>query len=199
MTVTGPFGQAATVRPPLAADDSARRLDPGLGRLPGLFPDGPMNATRRRQAGLAPGDDPAAAVGAGATGSASLFAIPWSIIGLILLLVAIGVGIWYLLRWRRRLRRAELAAVAARARRDTERQPAWQGAAGNGHSATAPRPTATRPTATGTTPPAELTEAKAAQAETEAGPAEAKAASAEASAPGAAPDGGGTATEGTTE
>jgi hypothetical protein len=57
-----------------------------------------------------------------ATGTASLFAMPWSLLGLVLLLVAIGVGIWFYLRWRRRLRRAELAAVAARASRDTERR-----------------------------------------------------------------------------
>jgi hypothetical protein len=72
--------------------------------------------------------------------------LPWTLLGFLLLLVALGVGVWYVLRWRRRLRRAELAAVAARARRDTERRilgrrPVASAAVANGHgTASAPSP-----------------------------------------------------------
>jgi len=57
-----------------------------------------------------------------AAGSASLFAVPWALIGLILLLAALGVGYWYLRRWRRRTHNAEIAAAAAKASQDTERR-----------------------------------------------------------------------------
>jgi len=57
-----------------------------------------------------------------AAGSASLFAVPWSLIGLILLLAAIGFGVWWVLRRRGRLHQAEVASAAARARRETERR-----------------------------------------------------------------------------
>ncbi|HXT90504.1 MAG TPA: hypothetical protein VN714_14725 [Trebonia sp.] len=119
------------------------------------------------------------------TGTASLFAFPWSLLGLILLLVAIGVGIWFYFRWRRHLRRAELAAVAARASRDTERRLLGGRTTANGHSANGNSANGHSANGAGAKPPA--------------GAAEAKAASAEAAAPGGTPDGGGPATEGTTE
>jgi hypothetical protein len=59
--------------------------------------------------------------------------VPWSLIGLILLLAAIGVGVWYALRWRRRTHRAEVAAAAAKARRDTERRLLGKTASANGN------------------------------------------------------------------
>ena len=105
----------------------------------------------------------------------------------ILLLVAIGVGIWFYLRWRRRLRRAELASVAARASRDTEQRLLGGRAAANGHAVNGHAVNGDGPK-----PPAAPTEAEAA-------PVEAKAAPAEAAAPGEAADGGGTVTEGTAE
>jgi len=89
-----------------------------------------------------------------------LFAMPWSLIGGVLLLVATGVGLWMLLRWRRRLRRAELGAVAERARREAERDILGGRAAANGHGA-------------GAQPSADSGSAEA--AETAAGPAEATA------------------------
>jgi hypothetical protein len=141
VSVTGPFGQSATVHPPklpvILPGDSVRVS----ASLSGLFPAGPMTAHVGVTPGWPKGTIPLAHLAADATGSASLFAFPWSLLGLILLLVAIGVGIWFYRRWRRRLHGAELAAVAARARRDTERRLLGGGAAANGHGGT-PQPQA---------------------------------------------------------
>jgi hypothetical protein len=112
--------------------------------------------------------------------TASLFAMPWSLLGLLLLLVAISVGVWFYFRWRRRLHRAELAAVAARARRDTERRLAGKKASANGHGGSA---------------------ASAGEAPPEIAPDLAEVASnpAEAAASGGTQDGGGSSAEGTAE
>jgi hypothetical protein len=120
--ITGPFGQTATVNPaklPVILPGDSVRV---AASVSGLFPAGPMTTRIDVKAGWPKGTIPLAQAAADATGTASLFAFPWSLLGLILLLAAIGVGIWFYLRWRRRLRRAELAAVAARARRDTEQR-----------------------------------------------------------------------------
>ena len=122
VTVTGPFGQTATIKPPklptILPGDSVRVSV----SVPGLYPDGPLNAHVTVTPAWPPRSLPIARQSPIATGSASLFATPWSLIGFILLLVAIGVGVWQFLRWRRREHRAEIAAVAAKASRDTERR-----------------------------------------------------------------------------
>lgn len=134
VTVTGPLGQKSTVRPPrlptILPGDSVRVTV----RLPGLYPAGPMTAhvtiTPRwpaRTIALAAATPPA-------TGAASLFAAPWSLVGMILLLAAIGVAVWWTLRWRRREHRAEVAAAAAKARRDTERRLLGSKSSGQGGS-----------------------------------------------------------------
>src|SRR5262249_58941215 len=87
-----------------------------------LYPAGPMTAHVIVKPGWPPRTIPLAKITPIAAGSASLFAVPWSLIGLILLLAAIGFGVWWVLRWRRRLHQAELAATAAKASRDTERR-----------------------------------------------------------------------------
>jgi hypothetical protein len=203
--VTGPFGQTATVHPaklPVILPGDSVRV---AASLPGLFPAGPMTAHINVEPGWPKGTIPLTLAASVATGSASLFAFPWSLLGLILLLVAIGVGLWFYLRWRRRLRRAELASVAARARRDTEQRLLGGRVAANGHAANganghsaagdgaaasaAPAGTA----AAGTTATATVA-AGAAPTATEAAPT-----ATDATAPGGTPDGGGTATEGTTE
>ena len=169
VTVTGPFGQKVVVHQPqlptILPGDSIRVTT----QVPGLFPDGPMTARVDVKAGW-PTDTIALSHAAPeVTANASLFAFPWTLLGLVLLLAAIGVGFWYYLRWRGRLRRAELASVAARASRETERRLLGGRAATNGHSAA----TKTAPTKT-------------------------EAAPAEATAPGGT-DGGGTAAEGIPE
>jgi hypothetical protein len=181
VSVNGPFGQAATVHPaklPVILPGDSVRV---TASLPGLFPTGPMTAHVAVTAGWPKGTIPLTKAAPAAAGSASLFAFPWSLLGLILLLAAIGVGVWFFLRWRRRLRRAELTAVAVQVRRDTEQRllgAAANGRLANGHLANGDS----------IKPPAEQAEAASAEAE---------AASAEAA--GGTPDGGGPATEGTTE
>jgi hypothetical protein len=122
VTVTGPFGQASTVRPlklpTLLPGDSVRVTV----AVPGLYPAGPMTAHVTVTPGWPSRTIALSAPVPPASGTASLFAMPWSLVGLILLLVAIGFGVWWLLRWRRREHRAEVAAAAAKARRETERR-----------------------------------------------------------------------------
>ena len=170
VTVTGPFGQKVVVHPPQLATilpgDSIRVT----AQASGLFPAGPMTAKVDIKAGWPTDTIALAHVAPEVTTNASLFAFPWTLLGLVLLLVAIGVGVWFYLRWRARIRRAELASVAARASRETERRLLGGRAAANDHA----------------------TAAKAAPVTTGAAPAEA-------TAPGGTPDGGGTATDGTTE
>jgi hypothetical protein len=175
VTVTGPFGQKVVVhQPPLPTilpGDSIRVT----AQAPGLFPAGPMTAQVDVKASW-PTDTIALAHAAPAvTANASLFAFPWTLLGLILLLAAIGVGVWFYLRWRGRLRRAELSAVAAQASRDTERRLLGGRATANGHTANG---NGAKPSAASAKSPA---------------------AAAEATAAGGAPDGGGPAGEGTTE
>jgi hypothetical protein len=197
VTVTGPFGQTATVHPaklPVILPGDSVRV---AASLAGLFPAGPMTAHVLAEPGWPKGTIPLTHAVSEATGSASLFAFPWSLLGLILLLVAIGVGIWFYLRWRRRLRRAELAAVAARARRDTEQRllggrAAANGHSANGHSANGHSANGHSANGDGPEPSAESAKTAAALTKTEAAPAEA-------TTPGGTPDGGGTATEGTAE
>jgi hypothetical protein len=122
VTVTGPFGQSSTIRPPklptILPGDSVRVSV----SVPGLYPAGPMNAKVTVTPTWPPRTLALSEQAPIARGSASLFGLPWSLIGLILLLVAIGVGVWQFLRWRRREHRAEVAAAAAKARRETERR-----------------------------------------------------------------------------
>ncbi len=122
VTVTGPFGQAQTVRPPklptVLPGDSVRVTV----TVAGLFPDGPMSARVAVTPGWPPRTPPISPGAPLTAGAASLFAVPWSLVGLILLIAALGVGVWYYLRWRRREHRAEVAAAAAKARRETERR-----------------------------------------------------------------------------
>ena len=122
VTVTGPFGQKSTVRPPklplILPGDSVRVAV----AVPGLYPAGPMTAHVIVKPGWPPRTIPLAKITPIAAGSASLFAVPWSLIGLILLLAAIGFGVWAMLRWRRRMHEAEIAAATSKARRDTERR-----------------------------------------------------------------------------
>jgi hypothetical protein len=122
LTVNGPFGQKSVIHPKklpmILPGDSVRVTE----AVPGLYPAGPMTAHVTATPGWPPKTIPIAQLAPIAAGSASLFAVPWSLIGLILLLAAIGVGIWYLMRWRRRTHNAEIAAAAAKASEDTERR-----------------------------------------------------------------------------
>jgi hypothetical protein len=122
VTVSGPFGQSATIRPPalptILPGDSVRVSV----AVPGLYPDGPMTANVTVTPAWPPRSLPLSQQAPITKGSASLFAMPWSLVGFILLLAAIGFGVRQFLRWRRREHRAEIAAAAAKARSETERR-----------------------------------------------------------------------------
>jgi hypothetical protein len=122
VTVTGSFGQTATV-----ALKSLPTVLPGrsvrlTAHTSGLYPAGPMTAHVRLGPTAPPGSTQLAVPMAVVSGSASLFAAPWAAIVLILLIVAIVVGLW----WFRRSRQSRLAetmsAVADHVRKETEKR-----------------------------------------------------------------------------
>ncbi len=122
VSVTGPFGISSKVQlknlPTVLPGDAVRMT----AQPAGLFPLGPMTA-HVRLSPAAPKDAPLEAMPAGyITGSASLFAVPWSSIGVIILVVVASVGGWRLRGWQQRRTRGKLAAVADSARRETERR-----------------------------------------------------------------------------
>jgi hypothetical protein len=122
VTVTGPFGQKVTIKQPNLPDvlpgDSIRYT----AVVPNLFPAGPMTAKVDVTPGWPPRSQPLQTVASPTSSSAGLFAMPWSLLGLLVLIIGLGVGGWYLLRMRRREHRAEVMAAAAKARKDTERR-----------------------------------------------------------------------------
>jgi hypothetical protein len=122
VTVTGPFGQKSAVRPAkvptILPGDSVRVTV----KVPGLYPAGPMTAHVTVTPGWPLRTIPLATIVPTANEAASLFAMPWSLVGLISLLAAIGLAVWWVLRWRRREHQAEIVAAAVKARRETERR-----------------------------------------------------------------------------
>jgi hypothetical protein len=88
----------------------------------GLYPAGPFTAkvtvTPRWPKSAPAANLPLPVVSA----SASFFAVPWALIVLIVVLAGLGYGTWRYLRWRVRQRAADMAAVAAAARKDAEQR-----------------------------------------------------------------------------
>jgi hypothetical protein len=122
VTVTGPFGMSSKVHasnlPTVLPGDSVRiSAQPG-----GLYPFGPMTAHVRVTPGVPSGAPPLAVPANFASGTASLFAVPWALIGLIILLVGATVLGLRGRGWRRRRLNAKLAAVADSVRQETERR-----------------------------------------------------------------------------
>ena len=140
VTVTGPFGEKATVHPPklptILPGDSIRVTVP----VSGLYPAGPMTAKVTVTPSWPPRTIALTSALKPVNGSASLFAMPWALLGLILLLIAIGFAVWWLLRWRRREHQAEVSAAAARASRETERRLLASKPAAAAAAAVAPTP-----------------------------------------------------------
>jgi hypothetical protein len=122
VSVTGLFGISSTVHmaslPTILPGDSVRMTS----QARGLYPLGPMTAHVRLTEGI-PAGAPAMALPTGdVTGTASLFAMPWTLLGLIILvIVAVVVG-WRGRGWQRRRLSAKLAAAADSARVETERR-----------------------------------------------------------------------------
>jgi len=120
VSVSGLFGASlSTGRKPLPTvlpGDSVRiTVNPGS-----LFPFGPITAHVRVGPTAPPGGIPLAAPLADVTGSASLFAVPWALLIVIVLVVGLAVGLWRFLRWRQRRLGETLVAVAEHARKETE-------------------------------------------------------------------------------
>jgi hypothetical protein len=122
VSVTGPFGVKSTIQlknlPTVLPGDSVRVT----AQPKGLFPDGPMTAHVHLNLADPVGAPLPIVTAAAATGSASLFAVPWTLILLIIVVAGAGYGIWRARGWQRRRLRTRLEAVADKARRDTERR-----------------------------------------------------------------------------
>jgi len=120
--VSGPFG-SSTVKPvhlPTILPGDSIRISTAAA---GLYPAGPMTATVTVTPSWPKSEVvPASITLTTVSANASLFAVPWTLLGLIVLLAAAGYGTWWLLRWRRRLHAADLAAVAEKVRKDTEQR-----------------------------------------------------------------------------
>jgi hypothetical protein len=122
VSVTGLFGMSSTVHlaslPTVLPGDSVRFT----AQASGLYPLGPMTAHVILTPAI-PTGAPALALPTGnVTGTASLFAMPWSLIGLIILVAVVAVVGWRGRGWRQRRLRAKLDAVAEGARRETEQR-----------------------------------------------------------------------------
>jgi hypothetical protein len=87
-----------------------------------LYPLGPITAHVRVSPTAPPGGVPLAAPLPGVSGSASLFAVPWALLVVIVIVVGLVIGLFQLFRWRSRRLGATLAAVADHARKETERR-----------------------------------------------------------------------------
>jgi hypothetical protein len=129
VNVTGPFGMKSVVKAlklPVVLPGDSIRLTAVAG---GLYPAGPMAAHVTVTPAWPPTEVPAGQPLTKTHEDASLFAVPWSLLGLIVLLAALGCGAWYLLRWRRQQRVDEVAEVIERTRRETEQRLAASGQA----------------------------------------------------------------------
>jgi len=118
--VTGPFGMSAMAKAPhlpvILPGDSLRVT----AIAPGLYPAGPMSAHVSVSPGWARDEQKVSGLPLAQTqADASLFAVPWSLLGVILLLAAALFSVWYFLRWRRRQHVAEVTEAVQRARRET--------------------------------------------------------------------------------
>jgi hypothetical protein len=122
VSVTGLFGISSKAQlkslPTILPGDSVRFTT----KAGGVYPLGPMTAHVRLSLAI-PAGAPALALPTGyVTRTASLFAVPWSLIGLIILLIAAAVVGWRGRGWQQRRLRSKLDAAAASARVETERR-----------------------------------------------------------------------------
>jgi hypothetical protein len=122
VNVTGPFGIKAAVKArtlPVVLPGDSIKYTVSLG---GLYPAGSLTAHVTVTPGWPKDATPLKLPLATAAGSASVFAMPWALLVLIILLGGGGYGLWRMWRWRRREHYAEVAAAAEYARLETERR-----------------------------------------------------------------------------
>jgi len=122
VSVSGLFGKAlSTGRRPLPTvlpGDSVRlTVRPGS-----LYPFGPVTAHVSVGPAAPPAEAQLATPLAAVTGSASLFAVPWALLVVLVLIAGVIVGLWWLRRWRHQRLGETLTAVAEHARKETERR-----------------------------------------------------------------------------
>jgi hypothetical protein len=136
VSVAGPFGTSSQIQlknlPTVLPGDSIRMT----AQPRGLYPLGPMTAHVHLSQAIPPGQPALALRTRAVTGSASLFAVPWSLIVLIIVLIVAAVAGWRGRGWRQRRLRDKLDAAADSARRETERRLLGS----KGISATGPAP-----------------------------------------------------------
>jgi hypothetical protein len=120
LQVSGWFG-SKTIHPdlPMVLPGSSIRLTQAV---PGLYPFGQFTAKITITPAWPPSSPSASVKLIMVTSSASFFGVPWSPIVIIVLLAGLGYGTFRYLRWRVRARAADMAAVAAAARKDAERR-----------------------------------------------------------------------------
>ena len=95
----------------------------------GIFPVGPMDVHIAVTPTTVPGAPPAGTMPV-ASYTVGMWAGPWAQLVLLIVVVALGVGIWRYLRWRRRSRAAELAAAVERGRREAAEDKELSGVGG---------------------------------------------------------------------
>jgi hypothetical protein len=121
VSVTGPFGISSKVQlknlPTVLPGDAIRVT----AQPAGLYPAGPMTARVRVTPGL-PLAEPAMTLPAGSVNTASLFAVPWPLLLLLLLIIGSAVAGYVGRGWWHRQFRARLDAAAESARLETERR-----------------------------------------------------------------------------
>jgi hypothetical protein len=122
VSVSGLFGAALSTGnrplPMVLPGDSVRvNVRPGS-----LYPFGPITAHVRVGPAAPPAEAQLATPMASLTGSASLFAVPWALLLVIVLIAGLIFGLWWLQRWRHLRLGETLTAVAEHARKETERR-----------------------------------------------------------------------------
>lgn len=122
VSVSGLFGAARSTGskplPTVLPGDSVRITV----KTGSVYPFGPITGHVRVSPTAPPGGIPLAAPLAAVTGSASLFAVPWALLVVIVLVAGLIIGLWQFLRWRQRRLGETLAEVADHARQEAERR-----------------------------------------------------------------------------
>jgi hypothetical protein len=122
VSVTGPFGISSKLKltklPTVLPGDSIRLT----AQARGLYPLGPMTAHVSLTPSIPTGAPQLALPAGGVIGTASLFAVPWSLLVLVILLIGTAYCGWRARGWRQRRLRSKLEAVAEGARRETEKR-----------------------------------------------------------------------------